>query len=153
MGGALSIRGYPESVISADEFMTGSFEYVWHFPRSLKPGDIGRFWRWPFNWRPGSSGQNPDWDLMMRLFYDYGYRAVTPIKSDDPTAPVALADRNLSMSGFGAGFTLLVKQNFTLRADYGIALGELRDATRPEGQEVVMPKGNKQFHLVSSFSW
>ena len=160
MGGALSIRGYPESVISADEFYATTFEYAWHIPRMLKPGEPGKFFRWPFKWRPVQAGQNSDWDLSVRAFFDYGHRAVTPIPPDpripvDPNNPVItpLVDRNLNMAGFGGGITLLVKQNFSLRADYGVALNELRDDTRPEGQQVVLPKGNSQVYLVTSFSW
>ncbi len=160
MGGALSIRGYPESVISADEFYATTFEYAWHLPRMLKPGEPGKLFRWPFKWRPVQAGQNSDWDLAVRAFFDFGHRAVTPIKPDpripvDPDNPVitALVDRNLNMAGYGGGITLLVKQNFTLRADYAVALNELRDDTRPEGLEVVLPKGNSQVYLVSSFSW
>jgi hemolysin activation/secretion protein len=155
MGGALSIRGYPESVISADEFVSGTFEYAWHIPRSLKPGEPGKFWRWPFKWRATQPGQLPDWDLAVRIFYDYGYRSVTPIPPDptQPDAPVSLADTNVSLSGFGGGLSLLVKQNFSLRADYGVALGELRDPTRAENQQVVLAKGNSEVYVTASFSW
>jgi hemolysin activation/secretion protein len=160
MGGALSIRGYPESVISADEFYATTFEYAWHIPRMLKPGEPGKLFRWPFKWRPVQAGQNSDWDLSVRAFFDYGHRAVTPIAPDpnvpvDPDNPVitALVDRNLNMAGFGGGITLLVKQNFSLRADYGVVLNELRDDTQPAGKEVVLPKGNSQVYIVTSFSW
>ncbi len=162
MGGALSIRGYPESVISADEFYATTFEYAWHIPRMLKPGEPGKLFRWPFKWRPVQAGQNSDWDLSVRAFFDYGHRAVTPIAPDpnvpvDPDNPVitALVDRNLNMAGFGGGITLLVKQNFSLRADYGVVLNELRDDTRPaeNNQQIVVPKGNSQVYIVTSFSW
>ncbi|MBI2812986.1 MAG: hypothetical protein HYX71_01730 [Opitutae bacterium] len=155
MGGALSIRGYPESVLSADEFVAATVEYAYHLPRALKPGDPGNFWKWPFKWRPSKAGQNPDWDLVMRAFFDYGYRQVTPVKSDNPTAEttLALVDRTLTMAGAGVGFGLIVKQNFTLRCDYGMALTELLDTTRPKEQQLIMAKGNQQFYFVSSFSW
>jgi len=162
MGGALSIRGYPESVLSADEFITASFEYAWHLPRSFAPGDPGKFIRWPFRWRPTKSGQSPDWDLSLRAFFDYGRRDVTPIPPDapDPSAPpstepivTALVDQDLNLMGAGVGLTLLVRQNFSLRCDYGTSLTELRDDTRPTDQQVVLEKGNKQFYVVTSFSW
>jgi len=161
MGGALSVRGYPESILSADEFLNGTFEYAWHLPRSLRPGDIGKFYRWPFKWRPTKSGQGPDWDLSLRAFFDYGRRDVTPIPPDppDPNAPVTaptptpLVDQDLNMMGAGVGLTLIVKQNFSLRCDYATALTELRDDTRPADSRIVMEKGNKEFYIVTSFSW
>lgn len=156
MGGALSIRGYPESVLSADEFLAASFEYAWHIPRSLRPGDAGKFIRWPFKWRPTKAGQNPDWDLAVRAFFDFGRREVTPVPPDTNAPPVTvvpLADQDLNMMGAGVGLTLLVRQNFSLRCDYGTALTELRDDTRPVESQVVMEKGNKQFYVVTSFSW
>ena len=153
MGGALSIRGYPESVLSADEFSAATVEYAYHIPRALKPGEPGKILRWPFKWRPARVGQNPDWDLIVRTFFDYGNRSVAPIPTQEPVTVVPLVDRNLTMAGVGAGFGLIVKQNFNLRCDYGMALTELRDNTRPDGQQIVMAKGNKQIYIVSSFSW
>ena len=153
MGGALSIRGYPESILSADEFIAATVEYAYHIPRTLKPGEPGNLWRWPFKWRPQKAGQNPDWDLVVRAFFDYGYRQVSPVPSDEPVTDVPLVDRNLTMAGAGVGVGLIVRQNFTLRCDYGTAFTELRDTTRPEEQQLVMAKGNKQFYFVSSFSW
>ena len=154
MGGALSIRGYPESILSADEFVAATVEYAYHIPRSLKPGEPGTVFRQPFRWRATRSGQNPDWDLVVRTFFDYGYRSVSPVPSNEVvTGEVPLVDRDLTMAGVGAGVTLAVKQNFSLRCDFGVALNELRDNTRPPGQEIVSPKGNKEIYLVSSFSW
>jgi hemolysin activation/secretion protein len=158
MGGALSIRGYPESVLSADEFINTTFEYAWHLPRSLTPGDPGKFYRWPFKWRPTKSGQDPDWDLTLRAFFDYGRRNVTPVPADssastDTPSVTALVDQDLNLMGTGVGITLLFKQNFSLRCDYGTALTGLRDDTKPTDQQVVMEKGNKQFYVVTSFAW
>lgn len=160
MGGALSIRGYPESILSADQFYAATAEYAYHVPRALKPGEPRTLFRQPFKWRPTPAGLNPDWDLSLRVFSDFGHRQVTPAPSSGTasapgasTAPVALVDRNLNMAGVGVGVALVVKQNFNLRCDYGMALMELRDNTRPAGQEIVVPKGNKQFYFVTSFSW
>lgn len=153
IGGALSVRGYPESVLSADKFITASAEYVYHLPHGLKPGEPGNFWKWPFKWRPTKAGQSPDWDLALRAFYDYGYRQVTPGPSDDPTAILSLTDRSLTMAGAGAGVALVVKQNFTMRCDYGVALNELIDPSQPTEKQLIVAKGNKQFYWTSSFSW
>jgi len=158
LGGALSIRGYPESILSADEFVAATVEYAYHVPRDLKPAEEGTLFHHPFRWRPKQVGQNPDWDLVLRAFYDYAYRGVNPaapLPGQPPTAEKDLPyiDKNFSISGYGVGVALMVKQNFSLRCDYGVALTELRDDTRLAGEEVILAKGNKQVYLVSSFSW
>jgi hemolysin activation/secretion protein len=156
LGGALSVRGYPESIISADEFISASIEYAYHIPRGLKPGEPSTVFHQPFKWRPTPSGLNPDWDLSVHTFFDYAYRGVTPAPSLGglPAAGEgALIDKNLSMAGTGVGVQLLVKGNFMMRCDYGMALIELRDPTRIAGTEVVVPKGNTQLYFVTTFSW
>ena len=156
LGGALSVRGYPESIVAADTFITASFEYTYHLPRSLKPGEPSTLFRRPFKWRPVKAGQNPDWDLTLHGFVDSAYRGVTPaptLGGAVATGEVSLIDRNLSMAGVGVGVGLVLKQNFSLRCDYGMALIELRDNTRTAGNEIVVPKNNSQLYVVTSFSW
>lgn len=155
VGGAFSVRGYTESILSADEFISGSVEYAIHFPRFLKPGDEGRLWRSPFKWRPAKAGQNPDWDLIGRVFFDYAYRQVTPLDLEpgQTEADRPLVDRTLSIAGTGGGFELLVKQNFSLRFEVGMSLTELRDETLEEDKRLIYPSGEMQYYLSSSFSW
>ena len=156
IGGALSVRGYTESVLSADEFVIGTFEYALHIPHMLKPGDPGTLFRQPFKWRPAKTQQFPDWDLVCRAFYDYAYRQVTPAPlapGQISTGELALVDRTLTLAGAGGGLELVVRQNFSLRFDVGKALTELRDNTRPAGHEIVVPAGQIKYYLVSSFSW
>ena len=156
IGGALSVRGYAESVLAADQFISGSFEYAFHIPRLLKPGEPGKLFRRDFKWRPAKPGQTPDWDLVVRAFYDYAYRQVTPPKTGNvqsSTGELSLIERTVSIAGAGAGVELLVKQNFSLRGDVGMALTELRDNTRPAGQEIVVPAGQIRYYISSSFTW
>lgn len=156
IGGALSVRGYTESVLSADEFVSGSFEYAFHVPRVLKAGETGSLFRQPFKWRPSKTRQNPDWDLVFRAFYDYAYRQVTPppvAAAQTATGEFSLVDRSLALAGAGGGVELVVKQNFSVRCDVGMALTELRDNTRPAGQEVIVPAGQVRYYITSSFSW
>jgi hemolysin activation/secretion protein len=157
IGGAFSVRGYPESVLSADEFVMASVEYALHFPRLLAPGAEGRLWRWPFNWRPAKVRQNPDWDLIARVFCDYAYRQVTPLPlgpgEDEATRVLSLVDRTVSIAGVGGGLELQVKQNFSLRGEVGLALTELRDDSLEAGKQIVYPAGEMKFYLSSSFSW
>jgi len=156
IGGALSVRGYPESILSADEFVVSSFEYAFHVPRVLQPGETGTFFHQPFKWRPTKSRQNPDWDLIFRGFYDFAYRQVTPAPlatGQLPPTVVSLTDRTLNISGAGVGMELVVKQNFSLRCDVGMALTELRDDTLVAAQQLVVPAGQTHVYLSSSFSW
>ncbi len=157
IGGAFSVRGYPESVLSADEFVSGSIEYAFHFPRVLKPGVAGKFLRerWPFQWRPAKTRQTPDWDLVGRAFFDYAYRQVThlPLEEGQTEADLGLVERTLSISGVGGGLELTLKQNFSLRCDVGMALTQLRDETREEDKKVVVAAGDVRYYLSSSFSW
>lgn len=155
LGGAFSVRGYPESVLSADEFVTASIEYAFHFPRLLKPGDSGKFIKWPFKWRPARLRQEPDWDLVGRVFFDYAYRQVTPLPLEEgqTEADLTLVDRTLVIAGVGGGIELKLRQNFTLRCDVGMSLTELRDNTLEPGQQVVYPAGEVRYYVSSSFTW
>jgi hemolysin activation/secretion protein len=158
LGGAMSIRGYPESILSADEFVAATVEYAYHLPRALKPGSEGRLYKWPFNWRPKQAGQNADWDLVFRAYYDYAHRGVSPAPPVAGQPPVAdedleYIDRSFAISGAGVGVTLLVKQNFSLRIDYAMSLTELRDDEQLPGEEIILPKGNKELYILTSFTW
>jgi hemolysin activation/secretion protein len=157
IGGAFTVRGYAESVLSADEFVLGSVEYVLHLPRLLKPGAPGRFIRqkWPFKWRPDKPRQDADWDLMVRAFYDHAYRQVTPqpLEIGQTEADLGLVDRTVSLSGAGGGLEVRFKQFFSLRCDVGVTLTELRDPTREENQRLVVPAGDVRYYFSSSFTW
>ena len=158
IGGYFTVRGYPESVLAADEFLTTSFEYAYHVPQALKPGEPGKFLGRPFKWRPPQRQQRADWDLIFRAFFDYGYRKVSPIpavagQTPTPAAEQPLIDRNVSLTGAGVGVELVLWQNFSIRGDFGTALTELRDNSREIGQQVVVPKGNKQAYLIATLSW
>ena len=64
-----------------------------------------------------------------------------------------LLDRSLSMAGAGGGIEFVVRRNLSIRCDVGMALNELRDPSRPIGQQVVVPSGNVQAHVVATFVW
>lgn len=155
IGGAFSVRGYAESVLSADEFVAGSIEYAFHFPRVLKPGEQGKLFKQPFRWRPKDKRQEPDWDLVARAFFDYAYRQVTPLPPDpgQTVDDLGLVERSLSIAGAGGGLELQVKQNLSIRCDVGVSLTELRDETREAAQQLVVPAGDVRYYLSTSFSW
>lgn len=159
IGGAFSVRGYDESVLSADEFYSATVEYAFHFPRILKPGAEGKFIRsrWPFKWRPAKVRQEPDWDLVGRVFFDYAYRQVTPLPlspgETEATRVLSLVESNVSIAGTGGGLELQLKQNFSLRCDVGMSLTELRDETLEADKRLVVPAGEIHYYISSSFSW
>ncbi len=158
MGGASSIRGYAEAVLAADEFYTASIEYALHFPRLFKPGPAGKFIRksWPFQWRPARDKQGADWDLIGRVFYDYGYRYVNQAPGGTVLAPgeeLPLADTSLPLAGAGGGLELQLKQYFSVRCDVGVALNQLRDPSRDAGDQIVVPAGDVRYYVSGSLSW
>lgn len=157
IGGAFSVRGYPESALSADEFIVGSIEYAFHFPRVLKPGPAGKFLRdnWAFQWRPKKLRQEPDWDLIGRVFYDYARRQVAPLPLEEGQVESdrGLAEQTLNIAGAGGGLELQIKQNLSIRCDVGLSLTELFDDTREANEKVVVPAGQVHYYISTSFSW
>ena len=135
VGGLHSVRGYDESVVAGDTALIGRLEYNFHLPRTLprqeKPSQLlGR----PFRWAPDHAYGRADWDLIVRTFVDGG--------------ATWQADRrpfetNESLLGTGLGLELLILQHASLRADWGIALLDVKDAF---GRKLVSA-GSNRFHL------
>ena len=149
VGGASSVRGYPESVVSGDEAMTFTAEYAFHVPWSLRSGDAGTLLRRPFAWRPSASLRRPDWDLVLRTFFDYGQRLVEKMPSSTTVrGEVPLAERDLTLMGAGAGVELAVKQAFSLRCDVGMALLGLGS-----GEQRLTRAGDVRAHVAANFFW
>ncbi len=149
VGGASSVRGYPESVVSGDEAMTFTAEYAFHAPWSLRAGEAGTLFRRPFAWRPASPRRRPDWDLILRTFFDFGQRLVE--KTPTSTAvrgEVPLAERDLTLMGTGAGVELAVRQAFSLRCDVGMALMGLGS-----GEQRLTRAGDIRAHVAANFIW
>lgn len=154
LGGALSVRGYPEAILSADEFILATAEYAFHLPRSFKPGERKKLFGRPFSWRPPQPNQRADWDLIFRGFFDYGYRWVSPGPAGSSGLnSSALIDRDLGFAGAGGGVELVLWRNVSLRCDVGTALTELRDQSLAPGDQVVVRSGSVRVHFVSSISW
>jgi len=151
LGGAFSVRGYQESVVSADEMMLFTAEYAFHLPRWLRPGPVGSLWGRPFHWRPPQASRSTDWDLVLRTFVDYARRKVTPetLVGEAPVeGEIPLTERDVDLLGAGAGVEIVVKQSFSLRCDLGMVLQSLRDEDR-----TVAAVGDVRAHVMASFSW
>lgn len=133
IGGFNSVRGYPEVFDSGDNSIIGSLEYRYHLPRNLSPDpSVGELWGGPFRRRPTFRGGPTDWDLILRGFVDAGH-----VWSNDPLS----FEGSSTLVGAGVGMELLLKQNLSLRADWGFALREESSASR-----TVTP-GSSQVHV------
>lgn len=137
VGGAYSVRGYPEAVAVGDSAAVGTLEYRFHLPRSfgVEPDPS----RTPllgssFRFAPQQVYGRPDWDLVLRAFFDAGWTFVA-----DPL--VFEEDETLYGTGLGLEFTF--KNNLSLRADYGLALSDVRKNTPQE-----VESGNNELHLT-----
>lgn len=157
MGGLFTVRGYPNSVVSADNYAIGTAEYAVHVARLFKPAEPGTLLGRPFRWRRTTSHLAPDWDLIFRGFYDVGYREVgkytapgaEPVAADQ----VPLIEKSLTMAGVGGGAEFDFKQSFSVRADVGMSLNELRDPSLTSGSQVVVPAGHIEAYVVATFAW
>jgi hemolysin activation/secretion protein len=151
IGGALSVRGYPEALVSADELTLVTTEYAFHVSRNFKPGERGVLFGKPFGWRPPQVNQNADWDLVLRAFFDYAYRSVSQLPGTP--SPTPLSEKSFGFAGAGVGAELLLWKNFSVRCDVGTALTEIRDDSLSVLQRVVVRSGSTRAHIVSSLSW
>jgi hemolysin activation/secretion protein len=137
IGGLYSVRGYDESVAAGDDLILGSVEYRWHVPRSLKPEEAGKPTRegqQPFKWVPQQAYGRPDWDLILRAFLDAGQTY---------NADRLGFENNETLVGIGIGAEVQIKQNVSVRVDWGFPLHDL------EGQ----PTDSNRVHVAANFMW
>jgi hypothetical protein len=128
LGGAYSVRGYPDSVLAADNSAVATLEYSFHPGRSPS-------WRW---FAPAG--------LVFRGFADYGHRWIN--RASGLRASPALAERNLAMGSVGAGTEFRLGKWIRLRGDAGYVLREIGDATI-----TLAEKGDVRVHILGSVLW
>lgn len=127
IGGFASVRGYPEAYTSGDDSVILNAEYRFHLPRILKPADTNLDPSKPapppprFALRPPTILGRPDFDLVFRAFYDFGY-----VKNNNLLESVE-ADRTLMSAGVGVEAQVLRYLN--LRVDVGFPLVSVTDKT------------------------
>ncbi|MBM4032197.1 MAG: ShlB/FhaC/HecB family hemolysin secretion/activation protein [Planctomycetes bacterium] len=174
IGGAYTVRGYPESVVIGDSAWVATAEYRFHFPRILKPlallerrapedpktgaRQVGihaaetklteptkpakfPLLGGPFRFAPQDVYVRPDWDLIFRLFFDVG--RVTHEHNE-----VFEVDRTIR--GCGAGAELRIRDNFSIRCDYGVALDDIED---PATGDKTWRRGNHRFHTICTLAF
>lgn len=136
VGGLFTVRGYPESITAGDTAYVGSVEYRFHLPRAFAPNpdQSGELFGRPFRAVPQRVFGDPDWDLILKAFFDYGKvysHQQLAIESDETLASV------------GLGAEVQLYQNLSFRTDWGVVLDEVRTGT-PD----VVTEGSQRWHFV-----
>jgi hypothetical protein len=131
VGGFFSVRGYPESLLAGDDAIIGSLEYRLHIPRLLSPREPREIRGRPFRLAREHRYGMPDWDLIIRGFFDVG--RVT----QSERRPFEV---NETLMGAGIGAELVLLRNLNLRLDWGFALREARD----------VDSGDNRLHFVGT---
>ena len=140
LGGLYTVRGYPESILAGDSCTVATFEYRFHVPRLFPPPPARKspVFGTPFKWAPQQVYGRPDWDLILRCFYDVG--RVTSVRAQT----FEVED---TLRGAGVGVEVRVKQYITVRCDYAVALEDVATASRR------VNSGNNEIHTVVTISF
>ena len=155
-GGIYTVRGYPESIVAGDSAYVFTAEYRFHVPRILKPyatrnaeleaqkkeADAGPaklpLFNTPFKFAPQQVYGRPDWDLILRAFYDIG-RVVQVHRQTYET--------DSTIEGVGVGFEFRFKSNISVRCDYAVTLDSVNTGNRH------VSRGDNRIHAVFTFSY
>ena len=139
-GGLYTVRGYPESIVAGDSVVVCTTEYRFHVPRVFKPRAPTKvpLLTGPFRVAPQQVYGRPDWDLVLRGFYDLG--RVTQVHNQT----FELDD---TLQGVGVGVELRVKNHLTVRCDYAVALEDVATQSRK------VNSGHNRIHTVVTFSF
>jgi hemolysin activation/secretion protein len=132
LGGLYTVRGYPESIANGDSMFVGTVEYRYHVPRdfSIEP-EPRKFMGQDFRWAPQYVYGRPDWDLILRAFFDGGrtYNSNRQSFESDDT-----------LLGTGIGVEFVFRRNLDVRLDWGIALKDVPAAN--------VDAGDNRLHFV-----
>jgi hemolysin activation/secretion protein len=105
IGGATTVRGYPESDYGADQAIVNNVEL-----------SVPALFFMPESWTlPGQKGAFKD-QAQFFLFYDHGYGRIHD--------PASFESRTLTMQGIGLGFTFRLDKNWSARFESGWAIGD-----------------------------
>jgi hemolysin activation/secretion protein len=134
IGGLYSVRGYDEALAAGDTVYVASAEYRYHLPRTWSPREAGSAFGRPFRWAPDRPGAWPDWDLILKGFFDIG-RA----ENSDRLS----FEEDETLAGAGVGVEVQLWRNVNLRLDWGVALKDARD----------VDAGESRLHFVGTLLW
>lgn len=130
-GGLYTVRGYEQAEIAGDSSIILSAEYRFHVPRVFgieAPKRTAIFDR-PFRVAPESVYGRPDWDFVLKGFFDYAF-----VDVNDELA----FETDETLASAGIGFEIALKNNVNFRGEWGFAL---QDAGRTNA-------GDSQFHFA-----
>lgn len=134
-GGLHSVRGYEQSAVAGDSAALGRAEYRFHLPRALGIRPVPA--RLPligdFRVTPQQVYGLPDWDLILRGFFDAGRVWVSDRQPGED---------HETLLGAGLGVELRFLSHLVVSFDWGRALREAR------GGE--LEKGNNEYHFVAT---
>ncbi len=135
-GGLYTVRGYPEAIAAGDNAYVLNAEYRWHIPKGFdtEPQPASFFGR-PFRFAPQHQYGPTDWDLIARVFVDFGQTF------DNDRLPF---ERNQTLLGTGVGAEIQLSRHFSARVDWGFALHDVEDAL---GNDLV-EAGDDRVHFV-----
>ncbi len=143
-GGMDTVRGYDQGVTAGDSVHLASLEYRFHLPRLFKPHpDTTQF---PligeFAIAPRGPGERPDWDWVLKVFYDVG-----SMRQTDRLEDVEFDD---VLQGIGVGTELFFKRNMQLRLDWGLGL-EAAHCSSQTTPRCEIPKNEWEINFSASF--
>lgn len=123
-GGFYTVRGYDESAAVGDNAIIATAEYRFHLGRALPATEeLGTLAGRPFRTRRTQPYGAADWDAIFRGFVD-----VARVTSTDVNTA---SESNDTLVGVGVGAEARLKNNLTVRVDYGVALSGVGEgATR-----------------------
>jgi hemolysin activation/secretion protein len=131
-GGFYSVRGYDESTAVGDNVVLATAEYRFHLPRALAPQpEPTVLFGQDFRVRPPSPRGRPDWDLIAKLFIDYGHTSNNNSQ---------VGEESNALLAVGTGIELQLKRYLTVRVEWAAAL---EDAEQVEA-------GENRFHIAAT---
>ncbi|MCH2135232.1 MAG: hypothetical protein MK101_01470 [Phycisphaerales bacterium] len=139
VGGPVSNRGYPVSMVAGDSGILLSAEYRFHLPRALAPNpEPGELFGEPFRASRQYVFGRPDWDLVPLAFVDASWL----FQQGDQAF-----ENNNSLISVGIGLEAVFKRNIRARLDWGWALSDVYGAS-PGGRTVIYESGNNRLYAT-----
>lgn len=131
-GGFYSVRGYDESTAVGDNVVLATAEYRFHLPRVLAPQpEPTVLFGQDFRVRPASPRGRPDWDLIAKLFIDYGHTSNNNSQ---------VGEESNALLSVGTGLEVQLKRYLTVRVEWAAAL---EDAEQVQA-------GENRFHIAAT---
>ncbi len=133
LGGARSIRGYPESDYGADQALQSRLDYL------LPPYGMPDTWKLPFDNVPLKD------QLNAIGFFDVGYgRVHDPSVVDESVTNSGNSEKRADfLMGVGGGFELRFRSNISARMEWGIPLGD----------KPITEAGDSQLHFTFNVNY